>query len=154
MMRRKDKELNNKDLIDQVINQALYCHLACSSQDEPYVIPVSFGYDGDSVYIHTSRSGKKIDILTQNPRVCLGFEIGVSILEDPALACDWSFEFQSVIASGLIEEITAEDEKAAGLSVIMDHYSNKEWEFPPQQLARSKVWRIRILEISGKHSSD
>jgi nitroimidazol reductase NimA-like FMN-containing flavoprotein (pyridoxamine 5'-phosphate oxidase superfamily) len=148
------KKKKEQELIDRVINNALYCHLACSFEDAPYLIPVAFGYDGDSVYIHTARSGKKIDILSHNPRVCLGFETDVSLLKDPDLACDWSFDFQSVIASGLIEEITDIEEKSAGLGVIMDHYSKKEWDFPPQQLAKTRLWRIRIIEISGKHSSN
>ena len=62
-------------------------------------------------------------------------------------------EFQSVIASGSIEEITDLEEKSAGLSLIMEHYSEKDWEFSPQQLAKTRVWRIRIAEITGKQSS-
>ena len=151
-MRRKEKEIQDKDLIERVINNALYCHLACSFQDVPYLVPLAFGFDGDSVYIHTARSGKKIDILTQNPSVCLGFELDVSMLKDPDSACDWSFEFQSVIASGVIEEITELEDKSAGLSLIMDHYSNQNWEYPSQQLAKTRVWRIRITEITGKQS--
>ena len=143
----------DRDHIERVIHNSPYCHLACSFQDEPYLIPLAFGFEGDSVYIHTARSGKKIDFLTQNPRVCLGFEVDVSLQKDPDTACEWSFEFQSVIASGSIEEITDLEEKSAGLSLIMEHYSEKDWEFSPQQLAKTRVWRIRIAEVTGKQSS-
>jgi nitroimidazol reductase NimA-like FMN-containing flavoprotein (pyridoxamine 5'-phosphate oxidase superfamily) len=146
---------NHKDeLLGRVLDKALYCHLACSYQDEPYLIPLAYGYDGEFVYIHTSKTGKKADIMKNNPRVCLGFEIDVRLQKDPDQACEWAFEYQSVIASGVIEEIVDPDKKSAGLSVIMDHYSNKTWEFPSKHLAKTKVWRIRILEISGKDSSE
>ena len=151
-MRRKENEIQNKELIEQVLNNALYCHLACSYQDSPYLIPLAYGYDGESLYIHSAMSGKKIDIISQNPRVCLGFEVDVSLLDTTDLACDWSFEYLSVIASGLIEEITEPEAKAAALSHIMEHYSHQKWDFPPQHLAKTRLWRIRIIEISGKQS--
>ena len=144
----------NKDQIEHVIENALYCHLACAIQGEPYLVPLAYGYEGDSVFIHTARSGKKIDLFSTNPQVCLGFEVDVSLAADPDSACDWSFEYQSVIASGLIEEMISPDEKTAGLSVIMAHYSNKVWDFSPEELANTRVWRIRITEFSGKESKE
>jgi nitroimidazol reductase NimA-like FMN-containing flavoprotein (pyridoxamine 5'-phosphate oxidase superfamily) len=145
--------MNNKDLINRVIEKALYCHLACSYEDVPYLVPVAFGYDGEYIYIHTGKSGKKIDILSKNPRVCLGFEIDVSLQKDPDTACEWGFDFQSVIASGFIEEIINDEDKKSGLSIIMAHYSDNGWEFPPQQLDRTKVWRINISDITWKDAS-
>jgi nitroimidazol reductase NimA-like FMN-containing flavoprotein (pyridoxamine 5'-phosphate oxidase superfamily) len=59
-----------------------------------------------------------------------------------------------VIASGLIEEITSPNEKSAAFSIIMDHYSQKTWEYSTKDLAKTKIWRIRLLEISGKSSLD
>ncbi|MCW8984119.1 MAG: pyridoxamine 5'-phosphate oxidase family protein, partial [Thermoanaerobaculales bacterium] len=60
-MRRRDKEITSRQEIDEIIRSALVCRIALADRDEPYVVPVSFGYDGDALFIHTARSGRKID---------------------------------------------------------------------------------------------
>ena len=44
--------------------------LACSLDDQPYVVPVAFSYEPDCIYIF-STFGKKIEWMRQNPKVCL-----------------------------------------------------------------------------------
>ena len=44
--------------------------LACSLNDQPYVVPVAFSYEPDCIYIF-STLGKKIKWMRQNPKVCL-----------------------------------------------------------------------------------
>jgi len=35
---------------------------------------------------------------------------------------------------------------------IMRHYSGRRWEFEPSTLARTRVWRVSIAELTGKQS--
>jgi uncharacterized protein len=44
--------------------------LACSLDDQPYIVPVAFSYEPDRIYIF-STLGKKIEWMRQNPKVCL-----------------------------------------------------------------------------------
>ena len=44
--------------------------LACSLDNQPYVVPVAFSYDAECIYIF-STVGKKIKWMRQNPKVCL-----------------------------------------------------------------------------------
>ena len=44
--------------------------LACSLDDQPYVVPVAFSYEPDCIYIF-STFGKKIEWMRKNPKVCL-----------------------------------------------------------------------------------
>ena len=84
-MRRKEKEITNRNEIDQIIHNSLICHLSCSLNDQPYVVPLSFGYDGNAVFFHTAKEGKKNDILSANPRVCLGFDRKLKFVPTPTL---------------------------------------------------------------------
>jgi len=34
----------------------------------------------------------------------------------------------------------------------MAHYSGREWELDPLVLARTRVWRVAILSVSGKRA--
>jgi nitroimidazol reductase NimA-like FMN-containing flavoprotein (pyridoxamine 5'-phosphate oxidase superfamily) len=44
--------------------------LACSLDDQPYVVPVAFSYEPHCIYIF-STAGKKIKWMRQNPKICL-----------------------------------------------------------------------------------
>ena len=134
-MRRKDKALEDRSAIDRIIHEAAYCHLSCSLNDQPYGIPISFGYDGQALYIHTAPSGKKIEIFEQNPRVWAAFVSRVELTPDLDQACHWSQKYASVLAEGSISEITDPGEKHAALNQIMTHYSGRDWEMPASKEA-------------------
>ena len=148
----KSKEKEHRDDLDQIIQKTQICHLACSRNDEPYVVPLSFGYDGEAVYFHTAQEGKKIEFLKSNPLVCLSFEHSIKIQPNPDLACKWSFAFSSVIITGTAEELSAPQGKLEGLKQIMFHYSNRDWDIPLEELSKTKVWKVIIHTISGKKS--
>lgn len=150
-MRRKDKEITDRDVIDSIINESTFCRLALSEDDRPYIVPLSFGYDGNALYFHGALEGKKIDILRKNSRVCFEFDSdGEPIPSDGA--CSWSVRYKSVIGYGkarLIEDI---DSKLRALDIIMKHYSEKSFEYPEEKARKIAVIRVDIEEISGKTS--
>ena len=70
-MRRRDKEIADRTEIDGIISSALVCRLAFADENEPYVVPISFGYDGDAIFIHTAKKGRKIDFMAANTGLAL-----------------------------------------------------------------------------------
>lgn len=153
-MRREDKEIPNRDLIDKVIAQAQVCRLGLCKDNMPYVVPVSFGYDGAFIYFHSAREGMKLDYLASNNRVCFELEHDVRVIPSSGEACEWSFSFYSVIGFGTVEEIVDPQGKADALSQIMRHYSGREWSLNERSLEKTRLWRISIERITGKRSKD
>lgn len=151
-MRRKDKEITESKQIFSIINKAQVCRLAMSEDDIPYIVPVSFGYDGTTLFFHSALKGKKVDMLRANNRVCFEFEVEVEILSDEQKPCGWSCSFQSVIGFGTAKELTSSEEKKQGLIAIMAHYSEKEWDFNSIPLKGLRVWAINIDSMTGKQS--
>lgn len=151
-MRRKEKQITERKEIDDIINASPVCRMAMAHGNEPYLVPLSFGYDGNAVYIHTAIQGKKIDIIEANPRVCIEFEHKVQVIKDDNQACKWSFSFQSVIGFGTIKELRDTDQKKQGLNHIMRHYTGKEWPFNPKAVEKTRVWKIDIESLCGKCS--
>lgn len=151
-MRKKEKAITERELINRIIDQSQICHLACCLDNQPYVIPISFGYDGNTIYFHTARAGKKNEIFLKNPQVCLGFESTVNLITDQENACGWTFDFQSVIATGEIEEIEQPDLKKYGLNQIMLHYSGRNWKMPEREISKTKIWGVKLKTITGKRS--
>ena len=153
-MRRTDKEITERILLSQIIENCQVCRLGLAKDDTPYLLPVAFGYDGQAFYFHTAIEGRKIEFLTANPRVCVEFEHGVQLLRHDSNPCKWSFSFQSVIGYGTVRELTELPEKTAGLLQIMRHYSGQAWTFAAEDLAAIRVWSIAIESLTGKQSKD
>lgn len=151
-MKHPEKEIRDRGEIDEIIRGCEVCHLAFALENEPYLVPVSFGYDGRYLYIHTAKEGKKIDIAAVNPRICFEMERKVSLVLGESSPCKWTFTYESVIGYGEIEELTQRDDKNHGLSEVVRHYSGKGWDFAPHELDSTRIWRISVDSVTGKRS--
>lgn len=153
-MKRKEKEIKDIEQISKVIKKCNVCRLGLSQNDVPYIVPVSFGYDGKTLYFHSAKDGKKLDILAVNNKVCFEFESGVKVVSDETRPCNWSFSFQSVIGFGKVLELSSPEDKIRGLAQIMAQYSDKEWNFDNIPLKGFRVWALNIESMTGKQSLD
>lgn len=154
-MRRTDKEITDHGIIARIIENSQVCRLGLAKDNIPYVLPVSFGYDGSALYFHTAREGRKIDFIAANPYVCFEFEHDCRVVPHEKNACNWTASFRSVIGYGTVHELLGPSEKAEALQRIMEHYaSSRDWSFDGAAIAATRVWKIAIESISGKQSKD
>lgn len=150
-MHRKDKEITEIISIEKIIHKAKVFRLALTLDDNPYVVPLCFGYRAKTIYFHSARKGKKIDILKQNNRVCFEFDIDCEPLESEN-ACNWSMKYRSVIGFGKVSFIEDMNEKEEALGIILENYSEKKFQFPEKMVNATLVAKIDIDQISGKFS--
>ncbi|HXY49338.1 MAG TPA: pyridoxamine 5'-phosphate oxidase family protein [Terriglobales bacterium] len=54
----------------ELLNRVAVGRLACSFENQPYVVPVCFAYEPEYLYVF-STLGQKIKWLRQNPKLCL-----------------------------------------------------------------------------------
>ena len=153
-MRRAEKEITDLSTIELIIKNALVCRLALSKDNSPYMIPISFGYDGKNIFFHTAKEGMKLDFIKDNDSVCFEMEHDIKLVKNESSPCNWTFSFYSVIGFGKIEEIFDSETKKYALNQIMIHYSGREWSFPDLSFEKIRVWRILIDKITGKQSKD
>ena len=115
--------------------------LGCVDNGEPYVVPINYVFEDESIYSH-SLPGQKLDVLRAHPRACLQ----VDEIEN-------DFEWRSVIAFGNFEEIRVQSDRRAVLSKLLARFP----KLTPVEsvMARdagapdSVVFRIRIDRITG-----
>jgi uncharacterized protein len=100
------RELNNKE-IEELIARLDYGHLACCDGGQPYVVPIHYAYNNGYIYVYTTQ-GKKSEILSKNPRICLQ-------IEDVKGNSDWT----SVIIYGEAQELTDESERAEATDAVV-----------------------------------
>lgn len=63
------KELAEEDC-RSILAESSFGRLGCSFEDQPYVVPIYFAYEGGYLYV-LSTSGQKIEWMRQNPKVCV-----------------------------------------------------------------------------------
>lgn len=148
-MRKKEREITDIREIERVIAGADICRIGFVDGDEPYIVPVSFGYEENAIYFHSAPEGRKISLIKKNGKVCFEFDTDVVIVKSDN-ACDWGTKYRSVIGTGQVQLLESDEEKIHGLNVIMKHYSPDEFRFSPSKLATVLVLRIDINRISGK----
>jgi nitroimidazol reductase NimA-like FMN-containing flavoprotein (pyridoxamine 5'-phosphate oxidase superfamily) len=151
-MRRKDREIVSRIEMDEIIRESHVCRIALALDNTPYIIPVSFGYDGKSIYLHTAKEGKKIDYIKNNNNICFEFERNVKLFKDTNSACKWTFTYESIIGYGNIYELELLSQKEDGIKKIMSQYSEKEWFIGEDKLDNISVWEIEIISMTGKRS--
>lgn len=84
--------------------------LGCVADGEPYVVPINYVFEDESIYSH-SLPGRKIEALRAHPRACLQID---EIEND--------FEWRSVIAYGNFEEIRVPSDRRAVLSKLLARF--------------------------------
>lgn len=58
-MRRKDREITDRAEIESILNEAMVCRIGLADGGDPYVVPLSFGYEDGSVSIHSAPEASK-----------------------------------------------------------------------------------------------
>lgn len=148
-MRRSDREITERAEIDAILNAGKVMRIALVDGDTPFLVPVFYAYDGQSIYFHSAQSGSKIDIIKRNNKIC--FEVGIKhgYIED-AMACDFEAKHKTVIGLGRAVFVKDEAEKIAALDRIVALFTDQHFEYPPANLKRTAVIRIDIESIKGK----
>ena len=153
-LRRKDKAIVEASELNRILDQADVLHLGMVDEGQPYVIPINFAREGDTVWLHCANVGRTLDCLRRQPSVCVEVDHHLGIVpgsqDNP---CGWTARYESVIGFGTAEIVTAQEDRVHGLQVIMKKYSGRgEWTFPQEQLAKVAVFRVRLRSLTGKHS--
>lgn len=150
-MRRTDREIADREEIEDILRRSTVCRLAMVDAGRPYLVPLCFGYDAGALYFHSAPVGKKIDLLKKNRTVCFEFDAD-AIAVPAATSCGWTMRYRSVIGYGIAGFIEDPGEKQAALDVIMRQYSEGRHLYSEETLRKTAVIKVEIREISGKKS--
>jgi len=151
-MRLKKYEVKSREEIDAIIRGSQVCRLAMAKDDAPYIVPLCFGYDGKNIYMHTAPEGLKIDHFLANPRVCFEFERKIRLLPTEGKGCDSTFEYETVIGFGTIQEILPVEDKMAALKWVVMQYQPDAEPLDLEDMKGFRVWQIIIDSMTGKRS--
>ncbi len=151
-MRRADKEITDKTLIDKILTEAEVIRLAMIDNESPYLVAMNYAYVGDCIYMHSAKEGRKIDILRKNNRLAFQVDTGVElVIKDEACSC--STKYLSVFGTGKASFVEDNVDKAKALDEIMTKHTGKaEFEYPEKALEKTLIIKVEIESMTGKKS--
>jgi hypothetical protein len=146
-MRKKQWEVTDPEAVAATLLEAKVLHLAMCRHNRPYVLTVNFGYKDGVIFIHSSHKGQKTATLRENPSVAFCAETRVAVTASDR-ACGWGATYRSVAGVGQVRFLESEEDKLAGLQIIMDHYTKEQYPFDNNIVEKTAVLAIVVEKIS------
>ncbi len=152
----KDFKFKGEYAVTAVFHRSLACRLGMAKDDSPYVVPMTFTYEGYDIYLHShprgKDSGKKNEYLEDMRKhkfdVCLEFDVvgPISPGTEKQPGCAWSLSFASVIGYGKIEEVTNLEAKMNALERHLLRYTGRKWEnaISKDDMNETVVWKVSL----------
>ena len=150
-MRRKERNIEDQAIIQDILNTSHICRIGLSDTDYPYILPLNYGHHGNCLYFHCAPEGRKINLIKKNNKVCFEIESKYRLVTDE-VSCKWTSEFRSLIGVGEIEIMNNPEDKVIGLDIIMKQHGKADNQYPPKMLDKLLVLKLNIKELSGKQS--
>jgi hypothetical protein len=128
----KVRQLNEKarydrETVHQLVDAGLVAHVAFIQDGAPVVVPMIYGREGETIYLHGARKARVIRLLEETGRACLN----VTLLDAIVLArssFNSSMNYRSVTIFGRPRILESEDEKLHAMRVISEHTMPGRWD--------------------------
>lgn len=148
----KTLPITDQSEIETVISQCAICYTGLADTDgTPYVFPMNFGYHNGVIYFHSAQTGRSISILKRNPRICVTFCTEPELIcQDPKVACSYRMRNRSVICWGSVVFEDDFNRKIEALNIIMEHYSDRKFEYSIPSVNNVCIWKMKPDAITGK----
>ena len=137
----KPRELS-QDECSILLSSARYGRLGLARNNLPYVVPMSYVYHSNTIYLHSRGIGKKVEYVTENSNVC--FQIDV-LQKD-----HWS----SVIVFGTARLSDSVQAKQTMFDAFTEKgqggHGGKKFSREELEKMDMTIWEINIKEITGR----
>jgi uncharacterized protein len=143
--------IQNREEINKIILACKTCYLAMSENDFPYILPMNFALDGNSVIMHSAQSGRMWETLKKNQNVCINWIIGEDLAwQDVKVGCSYRVKSKSVLVEGKVEFVDDFDEKTRCMNLMMGQYSDREFKFSKPAIENVGIIKVAIEKITAK----
>ncbi len=123
----KKKAAYDKETVHRVLDSGLIAHVAFVQDGNPVVVPMLYGRDGETIYLHGARKARVIRMLEQTEQASLNVTM-VDALVLARSAFNSSMNYRSVTVFGKPTLIEDEAAKLQAMHVITEHTIPGRWD--------------------------
>ena len=152
-MRRRDRELRNKETILAILERSEVGRIATVNRKGfPVIKPVNFIYWNGKIYLHSSTKGEKISDIRRGSPICFEVDEPIAYVATAEPACKSTYYYRSVVVKGNAAIVSQVDRKLEILERLMEKYQPEGgYQGVTQEiLRRTAVIEISVREMTGK----
>ena len=143
----------DKETINQILDEALYCHVSFIQSNQPYIIPTIHARMCDRIVLHGAKGSRLLKHIAEGNKVC----VAITLMDGLVLARSvfhHSMNYRSVVIFGKGKLIENKVKKLEALKAITEHLIPGRWEDARQpnekEMNATTVVSIDIDEASAK----
>ena len=153
-MTKRERQITDEGQILEILNNAKVLHLGLAVDNEPYVVPMNYGYTMEEgkliIYMHSALRGKKLDMIQANPKVF--FEMDCDRMPFTGdKPCQYGLVYSSVMGRGTARILEDVEEKKKAMTILMQTQTGKHFDFDDKLVSIVAVIRIDVAEYTAKH---
>ena len=153
-MTKRELQITDLNAIKAILDNAKVLHLGLAVNNEPYVVPMNYGYTLDegklTFYLHSAQRGKKLDMIRANPNVFIELDCNLTPFagEKP---CQHGLSYSSIMGKGTARIVEDVEEKMAAMTRLMKTQTGKDFSFNEKLVSMVAVIRIDVEAYTAKH---
>jgi nitroimidazol reductase NimA-like FMN-containing flavoprotein (pyridoxamine 5'-phosphate oxidase superfamily) len=123
----REKGRYDRESVHRILDAGLVAQVAFIEDGNPVVVPMIYGRDGETVYLHGARKARVIRIVEGSDTICLN----VTLLDGIVLArsaFNSSMNYRSVTVFGTPSLVESRTEKLRAMKVISEHLMPGRWD--------------------------
>jgi nitroimidazol reductase NimA-like FMN-containing flavoprotein (pyridoxamine 5'-phosphate oxidase superfamily) len=145
----RDKANYDKDKVHAILDSALVVSAGFVQDGQAVVVPMIFGREGETIYLHGARKARVIRLLEETQRVCLN-ATHIDGIVFARSAFNSSMNYRSVTVFGTARLVEDYDKKVHGMRVISEHVMPGRWDELREPLENEvKMTGVIAVEIES-----
>ena len=153
-MTKREFRITDEQQILAILDTAKVLHLGLAVDNEPYVVPLNYGYTMEEgklvLYLHGATQGKKLDMIRANPNVFFEMDCDRMPFEGK-VPCQYGLVYSSIMGRGTASIVEDVEEKKQAMSLLMKTQTGKDFSFEDRLVSIVSVIRIDVTEYTAKH---
>ena len=136
----------DKAVVHRILDEGLVAHVAFVQDGSPVVVPMIYGREGETLYLHGARKARVIQLLEHTDQAC----VNVTLLDGIVVArstFNSSMNYRSVTVFGKPVLVENREQKLQGMEIISEHTIPGRW-------AEARDSHEREIKMAGVISMD
>nr|WP_321514660.1 pyridoxamine 5'-phosphate oxidase family protein [uncultured Pseudodesulfovibrio sp.] len=136
-------------VIADILAEAEILWLALNDSEGPYCVPVNFATEGNVIYIHSGKGGRKAACLNTGSTLAFSTAVDIRMRKGGDNACDQGYLFRSIMGHGTPRLVEGE-EKMHGLDLLSVKHLGKQLPYKEAALPATAVYAIDVETVSAR----
>jgi nitroimidazol reductase NimA-like FMN-containing flavoprotein (pyridoxamine 5'-phosphate oxidase superfamily) len=142
--------IESREEMERILLRETIGYLGLSNDGDIYVVPLNYGYVEGKILFHCALTGKKLDYIRANPRVCFSVGRQSGAIQRHAEGNPCHIDSESVVCYGTARIVEDLQERQVVLNAFNHCFRPGAQEITLESAEGCAAVEIRIREMTGR----